>query len=347
MLKGIDTIVVDLQDVGVRFYTFPTTVAYVMEEAAKRQIKVVVLDRPNPVNGWQIEGPTLDTAAVGFTGYLPSMPIRHGLTIGELARLYNGEAHIGCDLDVVAMKGWARSEWFDDTGLEWINPSPNMRNLVEATLYPGIGMLEYANLSVGRGTDTPFEQIGAPWIDGRALADAVSRLALPGVRVYPVRFTPTSSTFAGQACQGIFFVVTDREALRPVRLGAEIAAILVRLYGASIDFGRSSLLVGSSDAVAALRAGQSAAAVARRRGRPLKSAGVQFARDICCTENGRTEVRPYVPITAWLNSAARTSAISRTCLARRSAPTSGSRSTRASRQRKDRPPRRSSSSIRR
>jgi uncharacterized protein YbbC (DUF1343 family)/CubicO group peptidase (beta-lactamase class C family) len=262
MLKGIDTIVVDLQDVGVRFYTFPTTVAYVMEEAAKRQMKVVVLDRPNPVNGWQIEGPSLEAAAVGFTGYLSSMPIRHGLTIGELARLYNGEAHIGCDLEVVAMKGWARSEWFDDTGLEWINPSPNMRNLVEATLYPGIGMLEYANLSVGRGTDTPFEQIGAPWIDGRALADAVSRLGLPGVRVYPVRFTPASSTFSGQACQGIFFVVTDREALRPVRLGAEIAAILVRLYGASIDLGRSSVLVGSSDAVAALRAGQSAAAVA-------------------------------------------------------------------------------------
>jgi uncharacterized protein YbbC (DUF1343 family) len=190
------------------------------------------------------------------------MPIRHGLTMGELARLYNGEAHIGCDLAVVAMKGWARGEWFDDTGLEWVNPSPNMRNLVEATLYPGIGMLEYANLSVGRGTDTPFEQIGAPWIDGRALADAVNHLALPGVRVYPVRFTPASSTFAGQACQGIFLLVTDREALRPVRLGAEIAAILVRLYGPSVDFGRSNLLVGSSDAVAALRAGQSAATVA-------------------------------------------------------------------------------------
>ena len=160
------------------------------------------------------------------------MPIRHGLTIGELARLFNSEARINCDLDVVAMANWRASEWFDETSLEWINPSPNMRNLVEATLYPGIGMLEYANLSVGRGTDTPFEQIGAPWIDGRALADAVSRLELPGVRVYPVRFTPTSSTFSGQVCQGVFFVVTDREALRPVRLGAEIAAVLVRLYGA-------------------------------------------------------------------------------------------------------------------
>jgi len=223
MLNGIDTIVVDLQDVGVRFYTFPTTVAYVMEEAAKRQMKVVVLDRPNPVNGWQIEGPSLETAAVGFTGYLPSMPVRHGLTIGELARLYNGEGHIGCDLDVVAMKGWARSEWFDDTGLEWINPSPNMRNLVEATLYPGLGMLEYANLSVGRGTDTPFEQIGAPWIDGRALAAALNASGLDGVRFYPVTFTPAAGAkLGGQACQGVFLVVTDRERLRPVRERAHL-----------------------------------------------------------------------------------------------------------------------------
>jgi uncharacterized protein YbbC (DUF1343 family)/CubicO group peptidase (beta-lactamase class C family) len=263
MLKGIDTLVVDLQDVGVRFYTYPTTLAYVMEEAAKRQIKVLVLDRPNPLNGWAIEGPPLETSAVGFTGYLASMPIRHGLTIGELARLFNGEGHIGCDLDVVAMKGWRRSDWFDDTGLEWVNPSPNLRSLIASTLYPGIGMLEYANLSVGRGTDTPFEQIGAPWIDGRALADAVNRLSLPGVRVYPVRFTPASNTFAGQSCQGIFFVVTDRDALRPVRLGLEIAAVLVRQHGSALDFGRSSLLFGSADAVAAIRAGRSAATVAQ------------------------------------------------------------------------------------
>ena len=262
-LKGIDTLVVDLQDVGTRFYTYPATVGYVMEEAAKRQIKVVVLDRPNPVNGWEIEGPPLESSAVGFTGYFPSIPVRHGLTIGELARLFNAEAHIGCDLDVVAMKGWTRAEWFDETGLEWVNPSPNMRNLVEATLYPGIGLLEYANLSVGRGTDTPFEQIGAPWIDGRALADAINRLSLPGVRVYPVRFTPASGPFAGKACQGVFFVVTDREALRPVRLGVEIAALLVRMYGAALDFGRSALLLGSADSVAALRSGQGASIVSQ------------------------------------------------------------------------------------
>jgi uncharacterized protein YbbC (DUF1343 family)/CubicO group peptidase (beta-lactamase class C family) len=255
MLKGIDTLVVDLQDVGARFYTYPTTMAYVMEEAARRHIKVVVLDRPNPVNGWQIEGPALDEASRGFTGYLAEMPIRHGLTIGELARLFNAEGHINCDLDVVAMTGWTRSEWFDETGIEWVNPSPNMRNLMEATLYQGLAVLEYANVSVGRGTDTPFEQLGAPWIDGRKLSDALNDRRIPGVRVYPIRFTPSAGTFAGEVCQGVFFVVTDREALRPVRLGVEVAAALVRLHGNRVEFGKTTLLLGSSDDVAALKAG--------------------------------------------------------------------------------------------
>ncbi len=187
MLEGIDTLVIDLQDVGVRFYTYGTTMAYVMEEAAKRKIRVVVLDRPNPIGGWQIEGPALDKAAIGFTGYIASMPTRHGMTLGELAKLFNAEAKIGCDLDVVAMRHWSRDRWFDELGLEWINPSPNMRNLLQATLYPGIGSIEYGNLSVGRGTDTPFEQIGAPWIDGRRLAahlnarTAARHSRLPGV----------------------------------------------------------------------------------------------------------------------------------------------------------------------
>ena len=253
MFAGIDTMVIDLQDIGTRFYTYPATMAYVMEESAKRGIPVLVLDRPNPIGGWQIEGPKLDQAA--FTGYLPAMPVRHGMTLGELARLFNSEAGINCSLDVVPMANWRRSAWFDETNLEWINPSPNMRNLVEATLYPGIGMLEYGNLSVGRGTDTPFEQIGAPWIDGRALAAAINARNIPGVRVYPVRFTPASSNYAGEVCQGVFFVVTDREALRPVRLGVEVAAALVRLNGERYDMGRTSLLLGSSEQVAALRSG--------------------------------------------------------------------------------------------
>src|SRR5690606_28859987 len=181
MLAGIDTIVIDLQDIGARFYTYATTLAYVMEEAAKRKIKVFVLDRPNPIGGWQIEGPTLDESARGFTGYFAAMPTRHGMTLGEIARLYNAEAKIGADLEVVAMKNWERDDWFDDTGLEWINPSPNMRNLIQATLYPGIGSIEFGNISVGRGTDTPFEQIGAPWIDGRQLAAYLNSRRIPGV----------------------------------------------------------------------------------------------------------------------------------------------------------------------
>ena len=174
---------IDLQDIGARFYTYMTTMAYVLEEAAKRKLPVVVLDRPNPINGFQIEGPALDKAQLGFTGYFAPMPIRHGMTIGELARLFNGENKIGADLTVVAAKNWQRDAWFDETALPWINPSPNMRNLIQATLYPGIGAIETTNLSVGRGTDTPFEQIGAPWIDGAALAEALNARRIPGVAV--------------------------------------------------------------------------------------------------------------------------------------------------------------------
>jgi uncharacterized protein YbbC (DUF1343 family)/CubicO group peptidase (beta-lactamase class C family) len=262
MLGGIDTMVIDLQDVGTRFYTYATTMAYVMEEAAKRKLKVVVLDRPNPVNGWQVEGPPLDEGARGFTGYLPEMPIRHGMTLGELARLFNDYGRIGCDLEIVALQHWTRAAWFDDTALEWINPSPNMRNLIAATLYPGIGAFEFANLSVGRGTETPFEQIGAPWIDGRRLADAVNARAVPGVRVYAVRFTPAASKFAGEPCSGVFFVVTDREALKPVRLGVEVASALVKLFPAQIDFGKTSLLLGSADTLNRIRAGEDPAIIA-------------------------------------------------------------------------------------
>ncbi len=185
MLAGLDVLVVDLQDIGARFYTYTTTMAYVIEEAAKRKLPVVVLDRPNPINGFQIEGPALDKAQLGFTGYFAPMPIRHGMTIGELARLFNGENKIGADLTVIAAKNWQRDAWFDETALPWVNPSPNMRNLIQATLYPGIGAIETTNLSVGRGTDTPFEQIGAPWIDGPALAEALNARRIPGIRFYP------------------------------------------------------------------------------------------------------------------------------------------------------------------
>ena len=254
MLQGLDTLVVDLQDVGARFYTYATTMAYLLEEAAARGLRVLVLDRPNPIGGVDVEGPILDESSIGFTGYFPS-PVRHGLTLGELARLFNTERGIGAELEVVAMRGWRRETWFDQTGLSWVDPSPNMRNLHQALLYPGIGAIEGSNLSVGRGTDTPFEQIGAPWIDGPELARELNTRRLPGVRVYPLRFNPDSSRFAGELCEGVFFIVTDRDAVRPVRLGLEVAAALYRLYGDQFDLDAVARLLGSRDTLARVRAG--------------------------------------------------------------------------------------------
>jgi uncharacterized protein YbbC (DUF1343 family) len=262
MLEGLDALVVDLQDIGARFYTYTTTMAYVLEEAAKNRLPVIVLDRPNPINGFQIEGPALDKAQLGFTGYFAPMPIRHGLTIGELARLFNGENKIGANLTVIAAKNWQRAAWFDETSLLWINPSPNMRNLIQATLYPGIGAIETTNISVGRGTDTPFEQFGAPWIDATVLADALNGRRIPGIAFYPVRFTPASSKYAGQACQGVFMIVTDRAALRPVRLGVEIAAMLHKLYASSFELDPAERLFGSREGISRIRAGEDPASIA-------------------------------------------------------------------------------------
>ena len=262
MLANLDTLVVDLQDVGARFYTYAATMGYVMEEAAKRKISVVVLDRPNPINGWQIEGPAADDAFVGFNAYLSAMPIRHGMTLGELAQLFNQENKIGASLTIVPVANWRRDFWYDETGLAWINPSPNMRNLNQAALYPGIGAIEYSNVSVGRGTDQPFEQIGAPWIDGRALARALNARGLAGVRFYPVAFTPTSSKFANETCQGVFMVITNRATLQPVRLGLEVAAALWQLHGDAYRMENTDRLLGSTALLERVRAGEDPARVA-------------------------------------------------------------------------------------
>jgi uncharacterized protein YbbC (DUF1343 family)/CubicO group peptidase (beta-lactamase class C family) len=261
MLQGIDTLVVDIQDVGARYYTYETTLLNVLEEAAKRKIAVFVLDRPNPVNGFQIEGPALEKDLLSFVGPFP-MPIRHGLTMGELAKLFNGENKIGCDLTIVEMKGWTRDQWFDETGLMWVNPSPNMRNQLQATLYPGIGAIEGTNISVGRGTDTPFEQVGAPWVDGSRLAAELNARRIPGVSFYPLTFTPSSSNYKGELCRGVFIVVLDRAALRPVRVGIEIASALCRLYPAQYKLEAALRLVGSRDTLARIRNGEDPAAVA-------------------------------------------------------------------------------------
>jgi uncharacterized protein YbbC (DUF1343 family)/CubicO group peptidase (beta-lactamase class C family) len=260
MLQGIDTLVVDLQDVGSRFYTYTTTMGYVMEEAAKRKIAVVVLDRPNPVTGTMIEGPTVDQSELGFTAYHP-MPIRHGMTLGELAQLFNAERKIGADLTVVAMKHWDRDSWFDATGLTWVNPSPNMRNMVAASVYTGIGAIEASNVSVGRGTDSPFEQFGAPWIDGPRLAAELNGRNLPGVRFYPLSFTPTSSRFANELCYGVFIIVTDRDRMHPVRVGLEAASALYRLFPAAFEVGKVGRLFGA-DTVRRIRSGEDPAVTA-------------------------------------------------------------------------------------
>ena len=228
-LKGLDLLVFDIQDIGTRFYTYISTLGYVMEEAAKAGLPVVVLDRPNPIGGLEVEGPIGDPDKPSFTAYHP-IPVRHGMTIGELAQLFNRERKINCDLRVIKMEGWQRAMWFDATNLTWINPSPNMRSLTEATLYPGVGLLETTNVSVGRGTDTPFELVGAPWIVGRQLAEALNQRRLPGVRFIPVRFKPTTSVFKGEECEGVNIVITDRAAFRPVPTGIELAVVIRRLY---------------------------------------------------------------------------------------------------------------------
>jgi len=224
-LKGIDTLVYDIQDIGCRFYTYISTLGGVLEVAKAQGIRVVVLDRPNPVNGVTVEGPVRDAGRESFIAY-HEIPIRHGLTVGELAKLFNAERKIGADLDVVAMKNWRRKDTFDRTGLTWVNPSPNMRHLTAAIVYSGVGLLETTNVSVGRGTERPFEWIGAPWIDGRKLALDLNRRNVSGVRFVPVSRTPISSTHKDKLCGGVDLVIDDWSAVRPVALGLTLASAL-------------------------------------------------------------------------------------------------------------------------
>jgi uncharacterized protein YbbC (DUF1343 family)/CubicO group peptidase (beta-lactamase class C family) len=255
MLRGLDALVFDIQDAGTRFYTYETTMAYAMEAAAQAGIPYFVLDRPNPITGVHVEGPLLDRSHLSFMGYFP-LPLRHGMTIGELAQMFNSENRIGARLTVVPMKDWQRGDWFDSTGLPWINPSPNLRSLKAALLYPGVALLEYAdNYSVGRGTDAPFEQIGADFIRGPELAAYLNRRLILGVRVYATRFQPASSNFAGKHIEGVRFVVTNRDGFDSARLGLEIAAALRNLYPGKIDLDKNEKLIGSTEVIRALAAG--------------------------------------------------------------------------------------------
>ncbi|MBZ5592288.1 MAG: DUF1343 domain-containing protein [Acidobacteriia bacterium] len=256
MLRGIDVMVFDIQDIGARFYTYVSTMAYAMEECAKAHIPFYVLDRPNPITGAHVEPPLLDRDKLSFVGYFP-LPLRHGMTIGELASLFNAENHIRADLTVVPMKGWERGDWFDSTGLPWVNPSPNMRSLTAALLYPAVAMLEYSpDYSVGRGTDAPFEMIGAEFIRGRDLADYLNQRWIPGVRFYPVRFQPSSSPLAGREVEGIRFVVTSRESFDASRLGFEMASALRKLYPGKIALETNRKLIGNEQVMRALEAGE-------------------------------------------------------------------------------------------
>jgi uncharacterized protein YbbC (DUF1343 family) len=257
-LRKLDVVVFDIQDVGARFYTYMCTLFNVMEVAAKVGVPVVVLDRPNPVNGVRVEGPMLEDALLSFVGCY-ALPLRHGMTIGELATMANAERKWGAKLEVVRMRGWQRTDWWDSTGLPWVNPSPNIRSLTAATLFPALAMLEYSrNYTVGRGTETPFEHVGAEWIDGRQLAGYLNSRQIPGMRVYPVRFRPDSSNLANKDVQGVRFVVTQRDALSPSVLGLELAAALAKLYPGKIDFKTNEKLIASQAVIDALNAGQGA-----------------------------------------------------------------------------------------
>jgi len=264
MLRGVDVLVFDIQDAGARFYTHSCTMLYAMAEASKAKIPFYVLDRPNPVTGLHVEGPVLDPNLHSFVGCF-AMPVRHGLTLGELAAFANEENKLGANLHVVKMKSWQRGDWFDSTGLMWTDPSPNMRSLNAAALYDGLALLEASpNYSVGRGTDAPFEQIGADWIHGAELAQFLNRWVLPGVRVYATKFQPSSGPFAGKAVEGVRFVIVNREQLNSVRLGLDVAYALQRLYPGKINFEACRFLIGSRDVVDALKAGTAPGVIEER-----------------------------------------------------------------------------------
>lgn len=260
MLQDIDAIVFDIQDIGTRFYTYISTMGNAMIAAADNGVRFVVLDRPNPINGIDVAGPVLDDGLQSFVGF-HTIAIRHGMTVGEIALLLKAELKLDLELQVVEMRGWKRAQFFDDTGLTWINPSPNMRSLTEALLYPGIGLLETTNLSVGRGTATPFEVIGAPWLDGERLAETLTTLKLPGISFEAIEFTPDASKFAGIGCGGVRFTITDRQRFEPLTTGFAIARQLRLDYTTTWDSDAYLRLLGNAATLQVLQAGGTVAEI--------------------------------------------------------------------------------------
>jgi uncharacterized protein YbbC (DUF1343 family)/CubicO group peptidase (beta-lactamase class C family) len=255
VMKSLDAVVIDIQDAGVRFYTYETTVGYFLEAAAAAGVEVIVLDRPDPITGSFVQGPVADAGRESFTNYW-TVPVRHGMTMGELAKMFNVERNINAKLTVVPMEGWQRGDWFDSTGLAWVNPSPNLRSVTAAGLYPGVALIEGTNVSVGRGTETPFELVGAPWMKSRELAAYLNGRGIAGVRFVPVTFTPSAAVYSGQKCEGVNLVLTERNALDAPELGVELATALQKLYPANFKIGRITELLVNSAAFDGLMAGR-------------------------------------------------------------------------------------------
>ena len=260
MLAGLDALVFDIQDAGVRFYTYITTMGYTMEAAAAHHVAFYVLDRPDPLGGERIEGPMLDRERANFVGYFP-MPVRMAMTLGEMARMFNAEKKIGCDLHIIRMQDWRRRFWFSDTALPWVNPSPNLRSAEAGILYPGLEILQAGGVSVGRGTTRPFELLGAPWIRGEELAAYLNRRAIPGVRFEPEKFTPDSGLHKGELCEGVRVVLADHNALQSMRMGIEIASALAKLYSGKFEPAKMIDLVGNAATIKQLVEGGDPAAI--------------------------------------------------------------------------------------
>lgn len=278
-LAGLDVLVYDIQDVGSRFYTYSSTLGLCLEAAARRGLPFLLLDRPNPLGGIRMEGPLADVDGLSFVAH-HTIPIRHALTMGEYALLLNGEKSLRADLTVIRAQGWNRADLWDATGLTWTNPSPNMRSLTQALLYPGICLLEYTNLSVGRGCDTPFEVFGAPWLHARRVCAGLNDSGLPGVRFIPVHFTPASSAFEGLYCQGVNVVIVDRARFLPVLTGITIIEVLLREHRSEWHPASINRLLVNRSGFSRLMDGESARHVVR-----------SWVHDI---ETFETRRRPYL-----------------------------------------------------
>jgi uncharacterized protein YbbC (DUF1343 family)/CubicO group peptidase (beta-lactamase class C family) len=255
IIRKLDVLVIDLQDTGARFSSYETTLGYFLEAAAKAKKPIVVLDRPNPLTGAYVQGPVSDAASDGYLNYFP-LPVRHGMTIGELAKLFNEEKHFDADLTVVPMRGWLRGDWFDSTGSMWANLTPDIRNLDQAALYPGVALLEPTNISVGRGTDMPYQLIGSPYFLAKELASYLNARNIGGVRFIPTSFTPMAGPYARRECFGVQILVTNREQLDAPQLGLELAAAMRKLYPLAFDFDHLNQVLANKAVLAALQAGQ-------------------------------------------------------------------------------------------